>query len=114
MFDLLRAWARREYSDVSSANLLLIVGAIVYFLMPADFVPDIILGLGLADDAAVIAWVVRAIRDELEKFKTAVPIRRPQPVPDPLDPRTVALDWRLVTAGIAITAGVVAALWFLG
>ena len=69
ILDLLRAWARREYSGVSNANLLLIVGAVVYFLMPVDLVPDIILGLGFADDAAVIAWVVSAVRDELAKFK---------------------------------------------
>ena len=70
MLDLLKAWARGEYSGVSKANLLLIVGAVVYFLMPADLIPDIIVGLGFADDAAVIAWVVGAVRDELEKFKT--------------------------------------------
>ena len=58
-----------EYSGVSNANLVLIVGAAVYFLMPVDLVPDFIVGLGFADDAAVIAWVVHAVRDELAKFK---------------------------------------------
>ncbi len=53
----------------SNANLVLIVGAVVYFLMPADLVPDLILGLGFADDAAVITWVVGAVRDELARFK---------------------------------------------
>ena len=67
--DLLRAWARREYSDVSNTNLVLLVGAVVYFLMPADLVPDFILGFGFADDAAVIAWVVGTVSDELAKFK---------------------------------------------
>ena len=37
--------------------------------MPADLIPDIIAGLGFADDAAVIAWVVGAVREELAKFK---------------------------------------------
>ena len=69
MLDLLRAWARHEYSGVSNANLVLIVGAAVYFLMPVDLVPDFIVGLGFADDAAVIAWGVHAVRDELAKFK---------------------------------------------
>ena len=69
MLDLLRAWARCEYSCVSPANLLVIVGAVVYFLTPADLVPDFILALGLADDAAVIAWVVGVVTDELAKYK---------------------------------------------
>ena len=69
MLHLMQAWAGREYSSVSHANLVLIVGAVVYFLMPTDLVPDFIAGLGLVDDAAVIAWVVGAVRDELTKFK---------------------------------------------
>ena len=55
MLELLRAWARGEYSGIAKANLVLIVGAVVYFLMPADLIPDIIAVLGFADDAAVIA-----------------------------------------------------------
>ena len=69
MLRLIKAWAKREYSDVSLANLVLIVGAIVYFLMPADFIPDFIAGLGLADDAAVITWVVATVADELDKYR---------------------------------------------
>ena len=69
ILDLLRAWARGKYSGVSNASLVLLVGAVVYFLMPADLVPDFILGLGFADDAAVIAWVVGTVRDELVKFR---------------------------------------------
>jgi len=35
-----------------------IVGALAYFIMPADLIPDIIAGLGYTDDAAVFwaAW----------------------------------------------------------
>jgi len=69
MLHLIQAWAKGEYSGVSTANLVLIVGAVVYFLMPADFIPDFIAGVGLVDDAAVIAWVVNAVSDELAKFK---------------------------------------------
>ena len=68
MLHLVQAWARGEYSGVSSKNLVLIVGAVVYFLMPTDLVPDFIAGLGFVDDAAVIAWVVGTVGDELAKF----------------------------------------------
>ena len=69
MLRLMQAWVGGEYSNVSNANLVLIVGAVVYFLMPTDLVPDFIAGFGLVDDAAVIAWVVDAAGDELAKFK---------------------------------------------
>ena len=58
MLHLVRAWAKGDYSGISKANLVLIVGAVVYFLMPTDLIPDFIAGLGFVDDAAVIAWVV--------------------------------------------------------
>ena len=107
MLDLLMAWARGEYSGISKSNLLLIVGAVVYFLMPADFVPDVIIGLGFADDAAVIAVVLNAVRDELEKFKVTVGgPKKPGDVP----PRTVPLAWLVVTVAIAFAATVVATL----
>ena len=69
MLQLMQAWAGGAYSGVSKVNLVLIVGAVVYFLMPTDLIPDFIAGVGLLDDAAVIAWVVDAVRDELAKFK---------------------------------------------
>ena len=57
------------YKDVEKKTYILVVGAIVYFLMPLDLVPDVIFVLGYLDDAAVVAWVVAAVKDELEKFK---------------------------------------------
>ena len=69
MLRLIKAWARGAYSGGSKANLVLMVGAVVYFLLPTDVIPDFIAGLGFVDDAAVIAWVVAAVADELEKYR---------------------------------------------
>lgn len=45
-----------------------LLGAIAYFVMPADAVPDILAAIGFTDDAAVLAAAVAAIgrhmRDE--------------------------------------------------
>lgn len=45
-----------------------LLGALAYFLLPADAIPDIIAGLGFTDDASVLAAVVttfaRHIRPE--------------------------------------------------
>jgi len=35
-----------------------IAGALVYFVCPADAIPDVVPGLGFVDDAAVIASVI--------------------------------------------------------
>jgi len=36
-------------------------GALAYFILPADAIPDWILGFGFTDDAAVLAAAVRSI-----------------------------------------------------
>jgi uncharacterized membrane protein YkvA (DUF1232 family) len=65
----IRAYASRDYRDVPWQTLVLVVAAILYFLMPIDVIPDVLVGLGYLDDAAVIAWVMSAVGPELEKFR---------------------------------------------
>jgi len=66
---LLRAWAHGTYRDVRHSTLVAVVAAVLYFLMPLDAIPDIVAGIGLADDAMVIAWVVERVRAELDAFR---------------------------------------------
>ena len=35
---------------------------------PFDFFPDLLLG-GLVDDAAIVAWVIKEVAEELERYK---------------------------------------------
>lgn len=39
-----------------------LVGVLVYFVLPFDLIPDVLLGVGFTDDAAVIAGVIAAMR----------------------------------------------------
>ena len=67
---LARAWLRREYRSIPWRSLLYAVAALVYFVNPVDLIPDALVGIGFADDAAVIGFVVRAIRSDLDRFRT--------------------------------------------
>ncbi len=66
---LLTAWARRSYERVPWTPLLLIAGAVIYFVAPVDLIPDALVGIGFVDDVAVVSAVVRAVRGELERFQ---------------------------------------------
>ena len=69
MLRLVRASVNGTYTEVSKANLAYIVGAVVYFLVPFDSIPDILGPFGYLDDAAVILWVIGLVEEELERFK---------------------------------------------
>lgn len=65
---LIRAYAKGRYRDVSFESMVLIVGAILYVVSPIDVIPDSIAGVGLLDDAAVLAFVLRLVREEIDDF----------------------------------------------
>ena len=39
-----------------------VLGALGYFILPLDFIPDAILGLGFTDDLAALAWALFTIK----------------------------------------------------
>lgn len=84
------AWWRGEYRQVDPQALLASVGALLYFLTPVDAVPDWVLMLGLLDDLAVLGWVIRRWRGELEAFRRwrdDQPVAEQQALMQLLEPR---------------------------
>jgi uncharacterized membrane protein YkvA (DUF1232 family) len=67
-FRLIKAYAAGEYRQISLESMALIVASIIYFVIPFDAVPDFILGLGLLDDAALLAWTFRSVAQDIEAF----------------------------------------------
>ncbi len=67
-FRLLKAWALREYRDVSWKTIVVVTGAILYFVSPLDAIPDITPALGFMDDLGVLAWAFEAVGDDVERF----------------------------------------------
>ncbi|MCF6157316.1 MAG: DUF1232 domain-containing protein [wastewater metagenome] len=65
---MVQAYIRREYTQVPWESIALSITAIIYFVSPIDLIPDFLLSLAYIDDAAVIAFVIRAIRKDLEDF----------------------------------------------
>jgi uncharacterized membrane protein YkvA (DUF1232 family) len=68
LFRLLRAYIRNEYRDIPWGSIVLVVVAIIYFVAPIDLIPDWIPLSGFIDDAAVLVFVIRQIRSDLDRF----------------------------------------------
>jgi uncharacterized membrane protein YkvA (DUF1232 family) len=66
---MLLDWAAGRYRQVPWATLLTITGALVYFLMPLDAIPDPIIGLGLLDDMGVLAKSWQFARQDIESYR---------------------------------------------
>lgn len=69
LIDLLKAYIAGDYRDISTQAIASVVGAIIYFVVPLDGVPDFLFGWGFVDDAAVISYVIAQLSTELESFK---------------------------------------------
>ncbi len=48
--------------NVPAADKLKIYGALGYFILPADLIPDAIIGLGFTDDLAALAWAIYSVK----------------------------------------------------
>lgn len=53
--------------------------ALLYVLNPVDIIPDVIIGVGYLDDATVVAFCLKLIERELERYKEWKAAQNPSP-----------------------------------
>ncbi len=68
MLRMLRAYISGEYREIPWKSLLMIVGSLLYFMMPLDLIPDFIPITGLADDISIIFLVFTSINEDIQAF----------------------------------------------
>ena len=66
---LIKAYVQGNYTKLPLITLVKITAALLYFVMPFDFIPDFLPLVGFADDLAIVVWVGKAIKDELDEFE---------------------------------------------
>lgn len=58
-------------ASVPTSLKLKVLGALGYFILPLDFIPDVIIGMGFTDDLAALAWALftmkKYITPEIER-----------------------------------------------
>lgn len=69
LFRLLNAWKDGSYRGLSVRTLALLAAALLYVLSPVDVMPDFVPGIGLIDDAAVLAFLLHSMAQDLAAFR---------------------------------------------
>ena len=64
---MLNSWFRGNYTDIPIGTIVAIIVALTYFILPIDLIPDIP-PFGYVDDAALIAFVLSLIKDDLDEY----------------------------------------------
>ena len=68
MIALLKDYIQKDYTEVPKKSLIFIVAALLYLINPKDIIPDTVLGVGLIDDAAVIAACIALTKKDLDSY----------------------------------------------
>ena len=68
MIALLKDYIQKDYTEVPKSALIMIVAALLYLVNPKDLIPDKYLGIGLLDDAAVVAACIALTKKELDSY----------------------------------------------
>ncbi|MCQ2255987.1 MAG: DUF1232 domain-containing protein [Bacteroidaceae bacterium] len=71
LYPAMMLWKLFQSDSVPAGKKTLIVGALGYFILPIDLIPDALLGTGYADDAAALMACLKAV---LENITTDVPL----------------------------------------
>lgn len=66
---LLKAWKQGSYRGLSVRTVASIAVSILYILSPVDAIPDFIPGIGLIDDAAILALLLHSLAQDLAAFR---------------------------------------------
>ena len=65
--DMLASYQYLLDNDKPSAIKALIAVPLLYFVVPIDAIPDILVGIGYTDDMAIFATALKAFHDQIEQ-----------------------------------------------
>ena len=68
MIMIVRSYVIKEYTEISLAEIIAIIAALIYFVSPLEVFPDGIPGLGFLDDALVVAVVIGWCDEDIDKY----------------------------------------------
>lgn len=69
LVSLVKSYVDGEYKEIPYNSIVAVVATLLYVVSPIDIIPDIIPVVGFTDDAMAVAFCMKMIHDDLEKYK---------------------------------------------
>lgn len=66
---LVRSFVKKEYRDIPLGSVIAVVVGLIYFLAPADLVPDAVPLAGHIDDAVMILGIGKLVKSDVNDYK---------------------------------------------
>jgi len=67
--EMVKEYSQGNYREIPVKTITSIIAALIYLASPVDAIPDFIVVIGFVDDISVIAYVFRALNEDIESFK---------------------------------------------
>jgi curved DNA-binding protein CbpA len=68
LYSIFKDTVNGRYS-LDPTHLAMIGGGLLYFILPADFIPDFIPFIGYIDDLAVLTTIMNSLKEELSEYR---------------------------------------------
>lgn len=75
---LLYQMLRDPHYKLAWKTKAIILGGLIYFILPVDATPDFIPFLGYLDDTVVLGYVIKLLREEIDEYKSIIHISAAQ------------------------------------
>ena len=69
LVSLVKSYVEGEYKEIPYNSIVAVVATLLYVISPIDIIPDIIPVVGFTDDAMAVAFCMKMIHGDLEKYK---------------------------------------------
>jgi uncharacterized membrane protein YkvA (DUF1232 family) len=69
MLNMVKDYWSGSYREIPYWAISAVSLALLYVLNPADVLPDVIIGVGYLDDATVVAFSLKLVQRELERYQ---------------------------------------------
>lgn len=68
-FSMIKDFATRKYRDVPLGTIISIIGTLLFVLAPVDVIPDFLPGIGYLDDATVLGFCMKFVKNDIESYR---------------------------------------------